>query len=545
MNENLPIEPEQKKLNIWLPLLFAITAVGCIMLGFELRKAAPVNVEKASISSFSSRSEVGKIEEMLRYIESKYVDEVEREKIMEAAIKSMLKELDPHSNYIPEEQLQSINESLEGSFDGIGVSFFILVDTLYVVSVVENGPSEEAGILPGDKIVQINDSTIAGIGISNSDVIDLLRGQKGSKVNLGIKRKGNEDLLNVTVTRASIPDKSIEVSYMVDDKTGYIKVSRFSNTTYEEFMKSVENLNGEGMENLIIDVRQNNGGYLSAVTKMVDQLFDDGRKLIVYTQGRTQRRSDYKTSGRNFFPIDQIMVLVDEGSASASEILAGAVQDWDRGTVIGRRTFGKGLVQEQYKLSDGSALRLTVARYYTPSGRSIQKEYSSDESEYGSSSLTRLQTGELLSRDSIKITDSTEYQTASGRVVYGGGGIIPDEFVPIDTVVYNEYYSKARAYLQEFVYYYFDRHSGSKTAYETIDDFNKRFEVNNSMMTSFIDYVGDKGVVYNETSFSDCRSKIEHQLKSFVARQYFEEEGLFRVLNDKDPVYRKALELID
>ena len=529
----------RKKLNVWLPMLFAMTAVGSIMLGFQLKKSTDVPAEEPSIS-LTNRTEVGKIEEMLRYIEAKYVDDVDREKLMETAISSMLEELDPHSTYIPEDQLKSVNESLEGSFDGIGISFFLLQDTILVVSSIEDGPSEKVGIQKGDKIISINDSIVAGIGITNADIIELLRGKRGSEVKLGILRKEENDLLSFNVTRDKIPDLSIESAYMIDDNSAYVRISRFSNTTYEEFMKSIEELHDAGMKNLIIDVRQNNGGYLSAVTKMVDQLFETGRKLIVYTEGRTQRRNDYKSSGRNFFDINEIVVLVDEGSASASEILAGAIQDWDRGTIIGRRTFGKGLVQEQYKLSDGSALRLTVARYYTPSGRSIQKSYDGLSSEYQNGE-SRLESGELHSRDSIKIADSTEYKTASGRTVYGGGGIIPDIFVPIDSSIHNSFFIKSIQHVPEFVYQYIDD-TAKNSSYETFKEFNQKFSVDDALFEEFLTFVDSKKIVRDSEQINNCKDLLKLRMKSFFARHYFQSEGFYQVMNQKDPVFLRALQ---
>ncbi|MEM6725312.1 MAG: S41 family peptidase, partial [Bacteroidota bacterium] len=464
------------KLNVWLPLLFSMTAVAGMVFGFKLKSSAPVNVADHGISTLSNKSSVGKLEEMLRFIESKYVDEVDREELIDQAIQSILDELDPHSNYISKEQLKSVNESLDGHFDGIGVQIYRLRDTVLIVDVIPDGPSEKAGLQIGDKLITVDDSLVAGNETPNEEIIEKLRGKKGDAVKIGILRKGENELRDFEVFRDEIPDNSVDTHYKVDGQTGYIKVSRFSSTTYEEFMNALEEMYDDGIEDLIIDLRGNPGGYLSAATKIADQLFDNARQLIVYTEGRSQRRNEYKSSGRNFFRLDDVAVLVDEGSASASEILAGAVQDWDRGALVGRRTFGKGLVQEQYKLSDGSALRLTVARYYTPSGRSIQKPYDDQEvGAYDHETSDRYLTGELLSRDSIKISDSTEYWTASGRLVYGGGGIIPDHFVPIEEVYDNRYFRKALPFIPEFVYDYLDRNSGAISSFEHIEDFQKRF----------------------------------------------------------------------
>lgn len=534
------------KLNVWLPLLFSLTAVIGMVLGFKLKDSAPEVIKENSISTLANKGSVGKLEEMLRFIESKYVDDVNREELIDEAIESILAELDPHSNYISKDQLKSVNESLDGHFDGIGVQIYRLRDTILIVDVLLDGPSEKAGIQAGDKLIMVDDSLVAGTGISNSGIISMLRGKKGDAVKIGVLRKGEPEILNFEVFRDKIPDNSVDTHYKVDGKTGYIKVSRFSSTTYEEFMIALEEMYDDGIKNLMIDLRGNPGGYLSAATKIADQLFDNARQLIVYTEGRNQRRNEYKSSGRNFFRLDKIAVLVDEGSASASEILAGAVQDWDRGSLIGRRTFGKGLVQEQYKLSDGSALRLTVARYYTPSGRSIQKPYGEEDlDEYDHETSDRLLTGELLNRDSIKITDSTEYRTASGRLVYGGGGIIPDHFVGIDPVYENPYFRKALPHIPEFVYDYQDQSSNRSKSYEHIGDFQNNFQVSDELYTRFEGLIESKEIETSEADQMAARSTLEHHIKAQFAQYYFKDEGYFTVLNSYDPVYNKALEVIE
>jgi len=327
-----------KKLNVWLPLLLASVAAFGIFIGFKLQDS--VSAPRASVfPSMTGKQEVGKIEEILRFIEAKYVEDVEREQLVEDAIGSILQKLDPHSSYIPKSEIESVNSSLEGSFDGIGVQFMIVSDTIQVISPVTGGPSDKLGIRAGDKIIEINDTTVAGIGITNTKIMERLRGKKGTDVNVGIMRGNNPEVIDFTITRDKIPDHSLDVSYMVDDKIGFVKINRFSGTTYEEFMQAIEKLDEAGMNDLIIDVRQNPGGYLQAATKIVGQLFDE-KRLLVYTQGRTQRRSEYESTGRNFYDINNVVVLIDEGSASASEILAGAIQDSDRGKIVGRRSFG-------------------------------------------------------------------------------------------------------------------------------------------------------------------------------------------------------------
>lgn len=538
-------ELEEKKLNIWLPLLFALTSVFSIMVGFQLRSSTAPAVAKASIPSITKRSNVGKLEEMLRYIDSQYVDEADQDKLMDRAIEAMLKELDPHSSYIPASQLKKVNESLEGSFEGVGIQFHVLNDTILVVAPVAGGPSEKVGILSGDKIIQIEDSTVAGIGISSDQVMKMLKGKKGSKVEVGIMRSNNQELIDFEITRDKIPDYSLDVGYMVNKDVGFIKISRFSGTTFEEFIRKVEELSDAGMRKLVIDLRQNPGGYLTAATKIVEQIFKD-KQLIVYTEGRTQRRSEYKSSGRNFYDIDDVAVLIDEGSASASEILAGAIQDLDRGTIIGRRSFGKGLVQEQYNLSDGSALRLTVARYYTPSGRCIQKDYKNDQyRDYNQDIIHKLNNGQLENKDSIPIGDTTRYYTAEGRVVYGGGGIDPDIFVPIDPIINNKYYVKSLQYTTEFVYEYMDKNPDFLKKYNSIGNYKRRFSVSDGLLKEFITFITDKGVIFDEKEYKDCRSDIKLRLKALFARQAFKDEGLYSVLNEEDPIFIKALDALN
>ncbi len=535
----------KRKLNIWLPTLFALTSVFSIMVGFKLRSStAPAVAKAAAVPSITKRSNVGKLDELMRYIDSKYVDEIDQEKLTEKAIEAILKELDPHSNYIPAEDLKDVNDSLEGSFDGVGIQFYVLEDTILVVSPVVGGPSEKVGIMAGDKIIQIEDSTVAGVGILSSDVVKMLKGKRGSAVNVRILRGNNPEILPFTIVRDKIPDFSIDAGFMVDEETGFIKISRFSGTTFEEFMAKIEAMNEAGMKNLIIDLRQNPGGYLTAATKIVEQIFTE-RQLIVYTQGRTQRKNEYKSTGRNFYDIDDVMILIDEGSASASEIMAGAIQDWDRGTVIGRRSFGKGLVQEQYDLSDGSALRLTVARYYTPSGRCIQKEYKDgDRKNYQQDIIARMESGELENQDSMLLGDTTKYYTIKGRVVYGGGGVTPDVFVPIDPIINNRFYVKSLQYTTEFVYSYMNKHKNFLASYETIREFDRKFVLTDKIHEEFIDFITEKGVVYDKKEHLESANYIRLRLKALFARQSFKEEGLYTVLNKEDPIFQKAMDEI-
>jgi carboxyl-terminal processing protease len=486
----------------------------------------------------------GKIEELIRYVEAKYVDDVNRDELIERAINEILKELDPHSNYITAEQLQEVNEQLEGNFSGIGVEFMMLDDTIVVIAALAGGPSEAVGIQAGDKIVQIADTTIAGVNMEVKDIVSLLRGEPGSEVEIGIKRNGHENIKNYTITRDKIPVYSVDVSYMIDDKTGYIKVNRFSATTYEEFMKGLEDLvDNHQMEDLIIDLRHNPGGYLQQATNILSQLFEDKDRLLVYTEGRTVNRNDYESTGRAFFKVDDIAVLIDEGSASASEILAGAIQDHDRGVILGRRSFGKGLVQEQYKLRDGSALRLTVARYYTPSGRSIQKAYD-DLDAYENDVNNRYNSGELLEEGKISQADSTRFYTSTGRIVYGGGGISPDIFIPIDTINANEEYLGLRQHVPAFVFRYMEEEGNSLNEYE-LESFAKSFEVSDELYNEFLQFATEKGIKHDFSQANVVKPQLRRFLKARIAKHLFEDEGFYYIWNENDDMVNKAIEVLN
>lgn len=524
-----------KRLNVWLPLLLSFILVIGMLLGFKLQGN---KVERSGLNG-----KPGSIEELLRLIESKYVDDTNRDELVETAINNILKELDPHSSYIPAARLQSVNEELKGKFEGVGIQFTVLNDTIFVVTPISGGPADQLGVLAGDKIIEIEDSLVAGIGISTDGVIDKLKGKKGSKVKIGIQRGKNRKIISYTITRDVIPLYSVDASYMMNEATGYIKVNRFSGTTHEEFMTALERMKGEGLENLVIDLRGNPGGYLTAATKMLDQLFEE-RKLLVYTEGRTYARNDYKSTGRQLFPLDKIVVLIDEGSASASEILAGAVQDHDRGVIIGRRSFGKGLVQEQYDLSDGSALRLTVARYYTPSGRSIQKSYD-DMDAYGEEAYNRFKNGELISKDSVNVADTTKYYTTvKNRVVFGGGGVMPDVFIPIDTTLFsNDFYATALQYIPRFVYGEYEDYKAELKTYKTAQVFNNQFTITDEMFNKYLDFVkSEEGkTTINAAQLAKCKANLRQRIKAYFARQAFQDTGYFYIMNQDDPMLKAAL----
>ena len=543
MLQDRPSAPN--KFSIWLPLLFAIVLVTGMLLGMRMQSTMPkmvVEQEETGVEGIGQ----GKIEEILRYVEAKYVDDVDKEALTEEVIDDLLSKLDPHSNYISAEELMAVNEQLKGNFDGIGVEFMLLEDTIVVVTPLVGGPSESAGILSGDRIVQIADSTIAGVGMNSDDIIRMLRGEKGTDVEIGILRGNETELRRFTVTRDEIPMNSVDVAYMLDETTGYIKVNRFSATTYEEFMKALEDLvENQDMEDLVLDLRHNPGGYLQQATNMLSQLFRDKDKLLVYTEGDAVSRSEYSSTGRNFFDVEDVVVLIDEGSASASEIVAGAIQDHDRGVIVGRRSFGKGLVQEQYKLRDGAALRLTVARYYTPSGRSIQKPYDDPEA-YDLEMYDRYETGELEAAKNMVVEDSTEYYTDNGRVVYGGGGITPDVFVPIDTLTMDDDYLSLRQYVPQFVF----RHLGDYASLSQLQDkglesFVSDFNVDQAMLDGLMEYAKSKGVELSEGGLiPSIKDEVRHLLKARIAKQLFEDEGYYKVWNMRDEVVVEAMKSI-
>lgn len=538
------MEQESKKtpmrLNVWLPLLFAVVLVVGMMIGMRLQSEAPTVVDLQEGNTLSGQN-YSKIEELLRYIEAKYVDEVDRDELIDEAISSILKQLDPHSVYYNPEQVRAVNEQLEGSFDGIGVEFVIVEDTVVVVTPMEGGPSEAAGILAGDKIVEVEDSVVAGIGITPLGISSLLKGEKGTKVTIGIVRGNEQKVRHFTLTRDAIPNESVDVSYMLNDKTGYIKINRFSATTYEEFMKGLEEMvEKHGMEDLVIDLRQNPGGYLQQATNILSQLFQERDKLLLYTEGRSVYRSEYESTGRAFFDVDDIAVLIDEGSASASEILAGALQDQDRAYIIGRRSFGKGLVQENYGLRDGSALRLTVARYYTPSGRLIQKPYANRE-EYQHDLRARLDSGELSDEHQIAILDSTKYFTSEGRVVYGGGGIIPDIFIPIDTTLINEYYLRSQQYMRPFAFKYLEDHR-KQFEYKSLESFKNNFRISNELLDEFMNFAAANGLDLEKSESASAKHHIRLALKAIFASNLFNEQGYFSVWNEEDPMVQRAIQ---
>lgn len=482
----------------------------------------------------------GKLEELIRYIESRYVDDVNKDELVKEAIDNILYQLDPHSSYITADQLKLVNEQLEGSFDGIGIEFVVVEDTVMVITALEGGPSDLAGIRAGDRIVQIEDTLTLGENIDYEGILGKLRGESGSKIKIGVRRGNDAELTHFTVMRGKIPMKSVEAGFMLDKETGYIKISRFSSKTYQEFLGILGDLVIEdSMKNLILDLRQNPGGYLQEAVNILNQLFEKKDMLLVYTEGKNVPRNDYKSTGRPFYKMGNIAVLTDEGSASASEIIAGAIQDHDRGVIIGRRSFGKGLVQEQYRLRDGSAIRLTVARYYTPSGRCIQKSYESRE-HYDEDVADRIKNGELYSESKIEIEDTTRYFTDGDRVVYGGGGIQPDIFVPLDSFLLNTYYIHLNQQIPSFAFRYVD--SNREALEETgLEEFAENFKVSETLLNGFHDFALKQGVKKNDKSWKAVQKEISQSLKANIARYLWSETGFQLVMNRDDPAVKKAL----
>jgi len=489
-----------------------------------------------------------KLDALLNMISYGYVDSVDQKKIAEDAIRSLLKELDPHSVYIPAEELKEVNEPLVGKFEGVGIQFNILEDTIMVTQTISGGPSEKLGIRAGDRIVTINDTTVAGIGIKNNDVLKKLRGDKGTRVKVGIVRRDVSDVIIFNITRDKIPLFSVESSYPAAPGIGYIKISRFADSTVEEFREALKKLKEQHQINtLILDLSGNGGGYLNRAIELADEFLPAGKR-IVYTEGRNNPRQESYSTNVGGWEKGRLVVLVDENSASASEIVTGAVQDWDRGLVIGRRTFAKGLVQKPFPLPDGSAVRLTIARYHTPSGRCIQKPYSPGDEDYDMDISKRYAQGELYHADSIKFIDSLKYNTNGGRTVFGGGGIMPDIFVPLDTSMSSKYYDELRrnGLLNDFTLTFVDENrKGLLEKYPDVYAFSKSFDTDEAFLSRFIAYAEKKGVKKDEAGIRTSEKLIRTQLKALVARDLWNTNAYYVVINDINSFFKKALESLD
>ncbi|MBO4822019.1 MAG: S41 family peptidase [Prevotella sp.] len=496
----------------------------------------------------NSSTPLNKLNMAVMAINNLYVEDVDQEKLTEDAIKGMLEKLDPHSTYSNAKETKQLNESLEGSFEGIGVQFNMMEDTLVVIQTISNGPSEKVGIIPGDRIVMVNDTAIAGVNMSKEDIMSRLRGPKGTKVNLKIVRQGIKEKLPFTVIRDKIPVYSLDASYIIRPGIGYIRIGNFGATTYEEFMAAMAKLQAEGMKDLIIDLQDNGGGYLQASVMVIEEFLEKG-DMIVYTEGRRSPRREYHSSGSNTFN-GRVVVLVNEYSASASEITAGAFQDQDRGIIVGRRTFGKGLVQRPIEFDDGSMIRLTIAHYYTPSGRCIQKPYTKgDKKDYVDDIEKRFRNGEMTNSDSIHFADSLKFHTLrKNRVVYGGGGIMPDYFVPLDTVKYTKYHRQlsAKSHIINANLKYIDENRKAlQKKYNTFEDFNNNFEVPQSLL----DNIFKKGEADNikpkdDEELAHTIPYLKTQLKALIARDLWDMNEYFHVFNETNDIVLKGIEIL-
>jgi carboxyl-terminal processing protease len=522
-------------------IIFMLSMVITVATGF-----AQTTVTSDSQPTMSMEEAQMKLDRFLQLVDSKYLDEVDPGKLVDQAINEMLTQLDPHSVYFTAEELEEANEPLEGNFEGIGVQFNLLKDTIIVVNTISGGPSEKVGIMSGDKIIVIDGENVAGVDIKNSGVTDRLRGKKGTKVTVEILRKGFSKPLEFIITRDVIPLYSVDATYMLEPETGYIRVSKFAATTVEEFRTSVAELKVEGMKNLVLDLRGNGGGYLNAAIDMADEFLGSG-KLIVYTDGRAYPRQDAYATSYGKMEEGKVIILIDESSASASEIVSGALQDWDRALIIGRRSFGKGLVQRPYNLTDGSAIRLTVSRYYTPSGRSIQKPYDEGVEAYHKELDERYKAGEMTAEHLKEFPDSLKYYTNAKRVVYGGGGIMPDIYVPVDTTWYTEFYLdilRKSIHNQFSLTYVNDHREELSAAYPDPFQFLKKFQVSEELWQELFDYAATEEVVYNQEQFTTCKDKLDLLLRSTIARNLYDFEAFWIIYNSEDEAVNKALEAV-
>ncbi len=521
-----------------------------------IHKLKKISIQLLFILALLNSAVYGQIlnEEVLKYakalhaLDNYYIDTVDKGKLTEKALIGMLKELDPHTSYLTPEEVKEMNEPLEGNFEGIGIQFNIYKDTIYVISPVTGGPSEKVGIQAGDRIVRIEGENVAGIGISTNGVRDRLLGEKGTKVNVTIKRPGVKKLLHFTITRDKIPIHSLDAAYMADKNTGYIKLNRFSLTTNDEFTEAVKELKEEGANSFILDLRGNSGGYLDQAIKLADEFLSE-RKLIVYTEGKSIKRQDNYATSSGVCKDNNVVVLIDEGSASASEIVAGALQDWDKGIIVGRRSFGKGLVQRPVNLPDGSMIRLTIARYHTPTGRVIQKPYNNGHKEYEKELLKRFDHGEMVSADSIEFPDSLKYYTKKNeRVVYGGGGIMPDIFIPLDTTSYSKYFNDLirLGVINSYILKYIDeKREVLQKKYPTIESYIKNFRVTEEMMNNMAEMAEEKNIKKEKDDLVDSSEEIKTQLKALIARDFWDMTEYFQIVNKKDKEFQKSMEVLN
>tara|TARA_R110002012_G_scaffold109617_1_gene253537 strand:- start:38579 stop:40300 length:1722 start_codon:yes stop_codon:yes gene_type:complete len=523
---------------IKLPIIIFSTLAAGILIG--------ATMANPSSSKDTVLEGITRIKEILLQVDQNYVEEVDTDKLVDSAIEGIIKELDPHTSYIPAKDLEMVSADLKGNFEGIGIEFNIFNDTLYVVAPLSGGPSETAGLQSGDKIIAVDDKNIAGVGLTNRQVHENLRGEKGSEVELKIMRSGLKEPVEYKIIRDKIPQYSVDVSYMVDEEIGYIKVSRFSATTYNEFMEAMNKLEGEGMQKLILDLQDNPGGYMDKAINMADEFLKDNA-MIVYTKGKEKRyNSEARAIKDGSFEEGSLIVLINEGSASASEIVSGAIQDNDRGLIVGRRSFGKGLVQMPVSLKDGSELRLTISRYYTPSGRSIQKPFGENPDEYRQEMNERYEHGEYFVADSIHFEDSLKYTTKNGRIVYGGGGIMPDYFVPLDTAETSTYLNKLflSNTLRQYTFSYYEK---NKKMLENMgmQGFINNFQVTDAMLKEITSLALTNNVDLDVEGFNKSKELIKLYSKAYIARNIWNNEGFYPIFNKQNEVFKEALKLFD
>jgi carboxyl-terminal processing protease len=525
-----------KKLNFWLPLLFAVVMIMGMLIGFRLYPST-------STGGFFKTGKLSPVQEVLDIIHDKYVDSVQADSLSEEAIQGLLSHLDPHSYYIPAVDQVEMNEDLQGNFQGIGVEFQILSDTVNVTNVIGGGPSDKAGLQVGDQIIRVNDSVVAGNGITAEKIKKLLRGPGASVVNLTMFR--DHVPKQFIILRGMIPLPALDAAYMINKESGYIRINKFSRTTYEEFMEALEPLEKQGMKKLILDIRGNGGGIVDEAVNMADEFLGND-ELIVYTEGRKSPRKEYHAQRPGSFESGKLILLVDEGTASASEILAGALQDWDRASIVGRRTFGKGLVQEPFELNDGSELRLTIARYYTPLGRSIQKPYNKGREAYNEEVIDRFHNGEVIHGDTSNIHAGPVFKTPAGRLVYGGGGITPDFFVALDTTQISRSVSALyiSGVLNNFIYEYFIRHQAELKQFQSPAAFYTGFKKDAEVWNELFAYA-KKDSINLEGIDTMNRSQVELRVKALLARFIWRTQGYFYIMNQTDPVLVKAMELLE
>lgn len=527
---------------MWTPLFFSLVLIAGMVLGFNLRDSLR---NKRNITTIIERND--RLEEIIDLINEKYVDTINSNQLYKDAVSGILKSLDPHTVYIPAEDLQGVNDDLEGGFSGVGVEFAIIRDTIHITSVFDNGPAAIAGLEAGDRLVRVGDSTVAGNGITSERIMRLLKGKQKSKVTVIVKRALTDSILQFKLVRDIIPTYSVEASLMLDNQTGFIKINRFSATTYKEFNKALTLLKDKGAKQIILDLRDNPGGYLDAASRIADDFLDDS-KIIVYTEGLHNTRTEYKAHEEGLFEQGKLVVLVDEGSASASEILAGAIQDWDRGVVMGRRSYGKGLVQEQYELPDGAGLRLTIAKYYTPSGRCIQRSFANGKDAYREDYVKRFEAEELTGQDTMAVADTTPYYTSKKRVVYGGGGIKPDVYVPIDTARISAamagilYSSDLRNAIWD---YYIQNRKSLK--YRDAADFAASFTAAEQVAGKYVAGLKPdlRKIAFRELARITNKNLLHTHIKAQIARYLYRDNGYYTITLKEDQTVKKALQIVN